>query len=183
MPPQALLLSPFLAPSLLRSQQRGPCLLPSPATPCRACSRHVHTRTRPRLHADPTGGHSCSRSGRGHRRTGGIPPARGTGRPSAPTPPTPHHASLRARRRHGAANLHFGGAVHRDEDGGLRWGPGHDGGCCGRYRRRRGQRGLAAGAGAPGPRPRWSWRRPRTSLLHGLGGRGLIRLRLHRGLG
>ena len=51
MPPQALLLSPFLAPSLLRSQQRGRCLLPSPHNPVpglQSARPHTHPPTYPR---------------------------------------------------------------------------------------------------------------------------------------
>lgn len=85
----------------------------------------------------------------------------------------------------GVTNLHFGGAVDGDEDGGLRGGPSQGGGCGWRSWRSSssGLSGWGPGHWALAPSPRKSWwptrcHHPCTSP-HPLSGRGLLGVRLH----
>lgn len=107
-----------------------------------------------------------------HRRRG-LPKSRGRA-PSAPVLTNT-----------GVTNLHFGGAVDGDEDGGLRGGPSQGGGCGWRSWRSSssGLSGWGTGHWALAPSPRKSWWPTRChhpcASPHPLGGRGLLGVRLH----
>lgn len=85
----------------------------------------------------------------------------------------------------GVTNLHFGGAVDGDEDGGLHGGPSQGGGCGWRSWRSSssGLSGWATGHWALAPSPRKSWWPTRChhpcASPHPLSGRGLLGVRLH----